>query len=98
VIVPEPRQSELSPAEREQSIREAIILSARRMVAGIEVAKREQVKLSEYLVALDKYGPRGAMSRLARDIGVRRHHTSDVLNGRKLFGAVVARRIAKAKI
>ena len=82
----------------ESQIREEILLSARRMVAGLEVAKREQVNLSRHIKALDKHAERGAMSRLARDTGVSKQLFSEVLSGRKKVGAVVARRMAKVKI
>lgn len=81
----------------EETIRDQIFMSARRMVAGLEVAKREQAILADLIIALYKNSERGASSRLARDLGISRHHVSDVLNGRKQFGAVIARRIAKER-
>lgn len=88
----------ISPAKHEASIREAITLSARRMVAGLEVAKREQTRLSEHITMLDKYAERGAASRLARDTGVSRQLVCEVLSGRKKVGAEAAGRMAKAGI
>lgn len=88
----------ISPAKHEASIREAIILSARRMVTGLEVAKREQAALSQHIAMLDKYGDRGAMSRLAHDTGISRQLVCEVLSGRKKIGAVAAGRVARGKI
>ena len=82
----------------ESQIREDTFFAARRMVAGLEVAKREQVNFSRHIKALDKHAERGAMSRLARDTGVSKQLFSEVLSGRKKVGAVVARRMAKVKI
>ena len=81
----------------ESQIREDIILSARRMVAGLEVAKREQQNLARHIKALDKQAEHGAMSRLARDVGVSKQLFSEVLSGRKKVGAA-ARRLAKVKL
>lgn len=88
----------ISAAKHEANIREAIILSARHMTAGLEVAKREQTNLTRHIKALNKYGERGTMSRLARDAGISRQLVSMVLSGRKRIGAVAARRMAKVKV
>ena len=82
----------------ESQIRNDIFMSARRMVAGLEVAKREQANLSQHLKMLSKYGERGAASKLARDTGVSRQLICEVMSGRKKVGAMAARRMAKAKI
>ena len=82
----------------ESQIREDIFLSARRIVSGLEVAKREQVNLSCHIKALDKYGEHGAMSRMARDVGVSKQLFSEVLSGRKKVEAAAVRRMAKARI
>jgi hypothetical protein len=82
----------------ESQIREDIFLSARRIVSGLEVAKREQQNLARHIKALSEHGEHGAMSRLARDAGVSKQLFSEVLSGRKKVGAVVARRMAKVRI
>ena len=87
-----------SSAKHESLILSDIHQSARRMVAGLEVAKREQKNLSQHLKMLDKYGERGAASKLARDRGISRQLICEVASGRKKVGAVAARRIAKVKI
>ena len=57
-----------SSAKHESLILSDIHQSARRMVAGLEVAKREQKNLSQHLKMLDKYGERGAASKSAAQI------------------------------
>ena len=81
-----------------RDIRNDISMSARRMVAGLEVAKREQANLTQHLKMLNKYGEYGAAAGLARDTGVSRQLVCEVIKGRKKLGQLAARRIAKAKI
>ena len=82
----------------ESQIRNDILMSARRMVSGLEVAKREQANLSQHLKMLKKYGGSGAASKLAQDTGISRQLVCEVMSGRKKVGAMAARRIAKAEI
>ena len=77
------------------TIHERIGLAARRMIAGMEVAKREQGNLTKLIRALSKHSERGTMAQLARDCGISRQLVCEVLAGRKKIGAVAAGRIAK---
>jgi hypothetical protein len=86
------------PEDREANIRNEIRMSARRMVTGLEVAKKEQANLAKHFAALEKHGTWGASSRLARDTGISKQLVCMVLSGQKKVGAVAARRIAKAGI
>lgn len=65
-----PQQPEVrTGVSREDQIRSDILLSARRMIAGLKVAKREQANLTSHLKMLEKYGERGAASKFAHDSG-----------------------------
>ncbi len=81
--------------DRRAILHEQIHLSARRMVAGLEVARREQANLGRFIIQLSKHDKFGDMAQFARDTGISRQLVSEVLSGRKKIGAVAARRIAK---
>jgi hypothetical protein len=82
----------------ELNIRNDIHVSAKRMIAGLKVAKREQSNLAKHIAALDKHGDRGSMSKLAEDTGISRQLVCEVLKGRKKIGAVAALKIARAML
>lgn len=81
----------------EQQILDDIRMSARRLVAGLEVAAVERKKITQQVKALAKYGSYGVMTRLADSAGISKNMLSEVLHGRKTVGPVVARRIAGLK-
>lgn len=87
----------MTGVDHQSAIRNDIFISARRIVAALEVAKREQSNLTQHLKTLEKYGGRGAASQLARDAGISKQLVCEVLAGRKKIGAVAAQRIVKAK-
>ncbi len=74
-----------------------IRMSARRMVAALNVAKVEQERLRNYFIALKKYDGRGALSRLAGESGISKQLLAEVIGGRKPVGAASARKIARGK-
>lgn len=67
----------------EASVRRTIILSARRMMVGLETVKREQALIVRYLAALSERGDHGTISRLARNLGVRPQPIYAALSGSK---------------